>query len=152
MRTTAALGLFLLLSACGGPLPPAEEQIRKLNSDAELAVEAKDVSALRDFIADDYTDERGQDKNAMVRLAQLYLLRNKAVYVHTLMKSLVIIDEDNAAAEILAALAGQPISNAEQLFDMRADLIRFEVGYRWYGDEWRVRSLKWRRATVEDFL
>ena len=68
------------------------------------------------------------------------------------MKSLVIIDEDNAAAEILAALAGQPISNAEQLFDMRADLIRFEVGYRWYGDEWRVRSLKWRRATVEDFL
>ena len=146
------MGLVFLLAACGEPLPPAEEQIRKLNSDAELAVEAKDVSTLKDFIADDYTDERGQDKNAMVRLAQLYLLRNKAVYVHTLTKSLVIIDEDNAVAEILAALAGQPISSVDQLFDMRADLLRFEVGYRWYGGEWRVRSLNWRRATVEDFL
>jgi len=141
-----------LLAACGGPELPAEEQIRQLNSDAETAVEAKDVGTLKDFVSDDYTDERGFDKNALIRLAQLYLLRHKAVYVFTLTKSLVIIDENNAAAEILVALAGQPISSVDQLFDLRADLIQFEVGYEHDGDEWQVRSLKWRHATADDFL
>jgi len=148
----AAISAAILLAACGGPELPAEEQIRILNGEAETAVEAKDVGTLKDFIADDYSDERGYDKNAMVRIAQLYLLGHQAVYAHTLIKSLVIIDENNAAAEVLAALAGQPISSADQLFDMRADLIRFEVGYVFDGDEWRVHNLKWRRAMVEDFL
>ncbi len=148
----AAMSLALCLAACSGELPPAEEQIRKLNNDAELAVEAKDVKTLKDFVADGYMDERGHDKSALIRLVQLYLLHHKAIYVHTITRSLVIIDEDNAAAEILAAMAGQPVSNPDQLFDMRADLVRFEVSYVRDGDEWQVRNVEWRSATVEDFL
>lgn len=148
----ASLCALLALAGCGGPELPAEEQIRRLNAEAANAVEAKDVGALKDFVADDYSDENGYDRNAVIRIAQLYLLRHKAVYVYTLTKSLVIIDEDNAAAEVLAALAGQPVNSADQLFDMRADLIRFQVGYVREDDEWLVRSVDWRRATAEDFL
>lgn len=147
-----SLCAVLALAGCGGPELPAEEQIRRLNTEAENAVEAKDVGALKDFIADDYADESGYDKNAVIRIAQLYLLRHKAVYVFTLTKSLVIIDENNAAAEVLAALAGQPVNSADQLFDMRADLVRFQVGYVLEDGEWLVRSVDWRRATAEDFL
>ena len=144
--------LALSLLSCSGDTTPPEEQIRKLNSDAVIAVEAKDVGALKDFIVDGYKDERGYDKSALVRLTQLYLLGHKAVYIYTLTKSLQVIDSDNAVAEVIAAMAGQPIKNADQLFDIRADLVRFVVVYVRQDSEWKVENVRWQRATVDDFL
>ena len=144
--------LVIFLVSCGGEQGSPEEQIRKLNSDAQNAVEAKDLSVLKGFIADDYQDQHGFDKRSLVRLVQLYLLGHKVVYVYTLTRSLQIIDDNNAVAEIIAAIAGQRVKNADQLFDMRADLVRFDVSYLRQGAEWKVGNVLWQRASVEDFL
>jgi hypothetical protein len=144
--------LLLLVVSCSGETTPPEEQIRKLNSDAVVAVEAKDIAALKDFIVDRYQDEQGYDKSALVRLAQLYMLGHRAIYIYTLTRSLKIIDADNAVAEVVAAMAGQPVKTADQLFDIRADLVRFNVAYVRQGSEWKVNKVKWQRATVDDFL
>jgi hypothetical protein len=49
-------------------------------------------------------------------------------------------------------MAGQPIKNADQLFDIRADLVRFVVVYVRQDSEWKVDNVQWQRATVDDFL
>jgi hypothetical protein len=49
-------------------------------------------------------------------------------------------------------MAGQPVKTADQLFDIRADLVRFNVAYVRQGSEWKVNKVKWQRATVDDFL
>ena len=144
--------LLLSLVSCSGETTPPEEQIRKLNSDAVVAVEAKDAAALKDLIIDGYKDEHGYDKSALVRLAQLYMLGHKAIYIYTLTKSLQIVDADNAVAEVIVAMAGQPVKTADQLFDIRADLVRFIVVYVRQDSEWKVDNIQWQRATVDDFL
>ena len=139
------------LAGCSEP-PPAEEQIRQLNSAAETAAEAKDVSALKDMVAEDYRDPNGNDRTAVVRMVQFYMLRNKSIHLYTLTRSLEVLDDDNAVAEIFVAMAGEPIESADQLLRMRADLIRFDVRYARRDDEWKVIDVDWRRADVDDFL
>jgi hypothetical protein len=143
---------LLSLVSCSGETTTPEEQIHKLNKDAVIAVEAKDIAALKNFIVDGYQDERGYDKSALVRLTQLYMLGHKAIYIYPLTRSLQIVDADNAVAEVVAAMAGQPVKTADQLFDMRADLVRFNVAYVRQGSEWKVNKVQWQRATVDDFL
>jgi hypothetical protein len=144
--------LLLSLVSCSGETTPPEEQIRKLNSDAVVAVEAKDAAALKDLIIDGYKDEHGYDKSALVLLAQLYMLGHKAIYIYTLTKSLQIVDADNAMVEVIVAMAGQPVKTADQLFDIRADLVRFIVAYVRQDSEWKVDNIQWQQATVDDFL
>lgn len=151
LRAAFAVAILGLAGCPDDPTPP-EQQIRELNARAEAAAEAKDVSALKEMVAEDYRDVNGYDKRAVVRLIQLYLLRNRAVHLFTLTKSLQILDQDNAVADVLVAMAGQPVEEADQLFDIRADLIRFNVRYARDGDEWLVVGVEWRRATADDFL
>lgn len=139
------------LVSCSESTPP-EQQIRQLNQTAEEAARAKDVAALKDLIADGYRDERGYDRQAVIRLAQLSLLRNKSVHLYSITKSLQILDESNAVAEILVAMAGKPIDEPEQLLNLRAELVRFNVRYVGTGKEWKVAAVEWRRAKVDDFL
>ena len=149
----AALAVAVLgLAACPEEPTPPEQRIRELNARAEAAAEARDVAALKDMVAEDYRDVSGYDKQAVVRLVQLYLLRNRAVHLFTLTKSLQILDQDHAVADILVAMAGQPVEEVDQLFDIRADLMRFNVRYVRDDDEWRVIGVEWRRATADDFL
>lgn len=137
--------------ACGGDAKPPEQQISQLNNSAELAVETKDVSALKDMVSDNF--EAGQyNKSSIIRLVQLYLLRHRTIHLYSLTRSLQVIDEDNAVVEVLVAMAGEPIGHADQLFDLRADLMRFNVSYVRDQDEWKVVGAEWRRATVNDFL
>ena len=137
--------------ACSGEEISPEQQIAQLNSDAKLAVEAKDVSTLKDMVADDF--KSGQyDKNSIVRLVSLYLLGHKNLHLFSLTRSLQIIDQDNAKALILVALTGQPIEDADQLLDLHAEMLRFDVSYARNKDEWKVIGVEWKRATADDFL
>ena len=139
------------LIACSGDDTSPEQQIAQLNSDAKLAVEAKDVSALKDMVADDF--KSGQyDKNSIIRLVALYLLGHKNLHLFSLTRSLQIIDQDNAKAAVLVAMAGQPIENADQLIDLRAEMLRFDVNYLRNDDEWKVIGVEWKRATADDFF
>ena len=81
------------------------------------------------MLSPDYRDLNGNDRRAVVRLVQFSLFRYKSVHLFSLTKSLEILDEDNAVAEVLVAMAGKPVETAEQLFDLRADLVRFNVRY-----------------------
>lgn len=139
------------LVTCSGDETSPEQQIAQLNSDAKQAAEAKDLNTLKDMVADDF--KSGQyDKNSIIRLVALYLLGHKNLHLFALTRSLQMIDQDNAKAAILVAMAGQPIDHADQLLDLRADMLRFDVSYVRNEDEWKVIGVEWERATADDFF
>lgn len=142
----------MLMLSCGDQPLPAEQQIRGLNDAAKTAATARDVSALKDMLAEDYRDQRGNDRQSAVRLVQLYLLRNTSVHLFSVTRSLQLIDEDHAVAEIFVAMAGKPVDSAEQLLDLRADLVRFDVSYVRIDGDWKVSAVEWRRASIDDFI
>ena len=137
--------------ACSGDEQSPEQQIEQLNSNAKLAAEAKDVGVLKDMVSEDF--KSGQyDKNSIIRLVSLYLLGYKNLHLFSLTRSLQVIDEDSANAEVLVAMAGKPIADTDQLSDLRAEMLRFNVSYVRNEDEWQVISVDWKQATIDDFL
>ncbi len=143
--------MLLILLACSKDVTPPEQLILQLNRDAEAAAEAKDLGALKDMVADDFKSDH-LDKNAILRLVQLYMLGHKSIHLFSLTRSVQIVNEESAVAEIVVAMAGKPIERADQLFDLSADLLHFAVTYARRDDEWAVMGVKWRRAEVDDFL
>ena len=139
------------LIACSGDETSPEQQIAQLNSDAKQAAEAKDVGVLKDMVAEGF--KSGQyDKNTIMRLVTLYLLGHKNLHLFPLTRSLQIIDQNNATVVILVAIANQPIERADQLMDLRADMLRFNVSYVLVEEEWKVIGVEWKRAKADDFL
>ena len=137
--------------ACSSDATSPEQRIQELNSEAEAAAEAKDISILKDMVAENFKQDH-LDKSSIIRLVQMYMFRHKSIHILSLTKSLQIVDEDNAIAEILVAMAGKPVEHADQLFDLRADLLRFDVAYARFDDQWKVVGVTWKQAQVEDFL
>lgn len=150
-RGWAGAALLGLLVACGGPETPPEAQIRDLVARAEQAAESHDLSVFKEAVADDYQDNHGYGRQAVLRLIQGMLLRNRQIHLLSLVRDLQV-QEDAAQVRVLVAMAGRPIDSAEALLNMRADLMRFDAELTRDGDQWRVRSVDWARAEVADFL
>ena len=54
---------------------------------------------------------------------------------------------------MFVAMAGGPITNAEELLLIRADLYRFDIAFADEGDnDWKVIGADWRRAERSDFI
>jgi len=103
-------------------------------------------------VSDAYADARGNDKADVVRIAAFHLLRNQAVYTLSRIQTIDTSEPGKAAVEMLVALAGSPIDDAEALLRVKADLYRFEVALR--EEEpgtWRVTASSWQPATLADF-
>ena len=144
--------LALCLLSCGTESGSPEQRIRMLNEAAKTATQDRDAGALKSLIAADYRDDRGNDKNSLVRLIQFYFLGHKSIYVYTITESIDITGPAQATAVVLVAMAGQPVNSAQELFDIRADMLRFDVSYVFQDDEWQVGNVEWQRAGVDDFL
>lgn len=150
-RLAGAATLALMLVACGGPAEAPETRIRSLVSQVEAAAEAHDLSVFKDHIASGYQDNRGYNRQTVLRLVQAMLLRNQAIHLLTLVRSLEV-DADTADTRVLVAMAGRPIKSAQALLDMRVDLMRFDVQLVREDGDWLVRTVDWDHAQASDFL
>jgi len=147
----AAVATVLLLAACGEPPAAPEARLRALIEAAEQAAEDHEISLFRQVVADDYQDQRGLDRQTMLRMVQGALLRNRQIHLLTLVRD-IDVEQARARATVLVAMAGQPIESTEALLNVRADLMRFEVEFVPQGGDWLVSAVGWRRAEVKDFL
>jgi len=142
---------MLMLAACGGPPDSPEARIRALIEDIEQAAESHEISVFRDVVADDYRDERGLDRQTVLRIVQGVLIRNQRIHLLSLARN-IDVQGGEARAVVMVAMAGQPIESTEALLNVRADLMRFDVDFARRGDQWLVTAVQWRRAEVNDFL
>ncbi len=120
---------------------------------AETAAEARDAASLSKLVDDAYRDEYGYDRRAVVNIARAYMLRNQQIHLFTVIKSVDLVQPGRARAEVLVAMTGRPVDRADQLVDLRAELMRFQVELNDDGEgRWRVTGASWRRAELTDFL
>ena len=152
VRTQACISFILLTITvcCGSPSP--EEQIRTTIGEAAEAAESRDLAALRNLIADTYSDDNGRDKPTVAALVALYLRQNDPVFVFTRIREIEMVSEGSGTAVVLLATAGSPIESAGDLRDLQADLNRLEIELARDGSRWQVTSAKWQPASLADFL
>lgn len=142
----------LALFACSSEPDSPEIAVRATLAAIEAAAGERDVDGVRARISDAYRDARGNDKAAVVQVAAFHLLRNQAVYTFSRIQSIDTSVPGSAQAEVLVALAGKPISDAEALLTVNADLYRFDVQLREEEPgSWRVTASSWQPATLADF-
>jgi hypothetical protein len=128
------------LPACAAEPDSPEAQVRALLQRAEAAAEEKDVGALKQMVSESYSDDRGQDRQAIAGLLTFYFLRNQSIYLLTRVGKIEFPEPTRARTTVLVAMAGTPIPDIEELARIRADL------------DWRVTRAAWRRARADDFL
>lgn len=147
-----ALALILALTACGGPPESPETEIRALVAKAQTAAEERNARELRSLIAEDYIDAHGHDHKAIERLIRLHVFRNQSIHVLTRIQTIEFPEPERALVIVMAALAGRPVTSADELAGLNADLYRFNLELIRQGrDDWLVKHAAWERAQLTDF-
>ena len=155
MRSLSALlvaPLVLLLAGCGGEETP-EERIRGYIDRVEESAEARSWRSFEDYVMDDYDDDRGLSKEEVLAIIQRYILANRSIHILKRVVSVEIGDPGTAHAVVYTAMAGQPVSSAQDLAGVNADFYRFEIELR-AGEDGVYRTSRgdWRPVAPQQFL
>lgn len=149
----SVLAGYLAMSACGDEAQDPASQVRALIGTAETAAEQRDYSTLEAMLADGYTDDQGYDRQGISRLLRLTLMRNRTLHVLSVVRDLHVVDPETVRATVLVAVAARPLDAVEQLLDLRAELLHFDVRFvSADGSRWQVDQAAWRPASAAEFL
>jgi hypothetical protein len=151
---------FLLLAAlllgalsCSPKAGTPEEQILSLLQRAEAAAEEKDLSLLKKMISEGYSDDIGNDRQAVLAMVRYHFLRYEAVHLLTRAGDVHFPTPTVAEVTVYAAMAGEPIPSTTDLAALRGDLYRFDLTFE--SDEpasWLLVHAGWRRARAADLF
>ncbi len=139
----ALLVVGLLGPACGGP--SEEARIREVIETAAARAEKRDVEGLKGFLAADYEDGKGRDREATARLVAGYLQRYRGVVVHVLGARVGEIGPDGRASiEFEIALSHGAAEMLRRLIRWSGETYRLEAELRKddRGD-WRLVYADW---------
>lgn len=152
MRGRTVWVLLLVLAGCGGPESDPEKAVRDLIQRAELAAEKRDAETLKDMVGDDYRDDRGWTRRQMAAFVHSILLRRRQINLFTVIREIDVIEPTQARAVVLVAMSGRPVTDTQELAELRASLWRLEVWFKNRDGEWPVVRVEWRRARLNEFL
>jgi hypothetical protein len=144
--------LLLALAACGGQPESPETEIQTFVAQAQAAAEARNARDLRALIAEDYVDAKGNDHKAIENLIRLHIFRNQSIHVLTRIRAIEFPEPERALVIVMAALAGRPVANIDELAGLNANVYRFDLELIRRGkDDWQVRHAAWEPASLADF-
>lgn len=138
--------------ACSSPPQSAEAQIRALLAEMEVAAEEKDLRPLKAVVSEQYADESGNDRQAIVRLLTYHFLRNQSIHLLTRVAAIELPEPDRASVIVYVAMAGRPIPDVDAMTQLRANLYRFDFALEDVEKRWQVKRAAWRPAEARDFL
>ncbi len=141
-RGAAAAVLLLLawLTGCGEPAQTPEAEIRELIRQTAEAAGEGELRPVADVLHPAYRDARGNDRDAIVGMLRLYLLRSDKLFVLPDIEAIEVHGSDSARVTLAARLAA---ANTGRL-SLETGLYRFELDLV-REDQWRVLSARWAR-------
>lgn len=128
-----------LVAACGSGTTP-EDEIRALIETAETAAEARDASALRELIADDYRDGGGRGADDIRRYLHGYLIAHQSIRLITRIDAIELEGREVAHAQVTVGMLGR---ESDSNWDLAADIQRFDLRLAREDGEWRVTRAGW---------
>jgi hypothetical protein len=151
LRVSLALLAAAGLLSCGESSSP-EDELRTLVAEGVRAAEEGDLDALVELVAEDYADDRGNDRRAL-RLTVGYYLRSYGT-LHLLHRvtGVEIEAEGESRIAFAVAMAARPIGGAGDLAELEADLMRVELRAARREGDWKVVWARWEPGSPGDFL
>jgi hypothetical protein len=143
VHAAAAVTVAVVLGACANGSTP-EQQVRAQLAAAQRHAEARDLSALLNLVAEEYSDARGQTKAELRDFLRALFILNQSLHL------LVRIDSVSFPADELARVAARVgmlrtrAGDAED-WDLAAEIIELDLEMLNEGGEWRVLHSRWRR-------
>ena len=119
--------------------------------EAEIAAEDRQVGDLARLISEQYGDEHGNNKDELVRMLRLQMIRNQVIYLMVRTGDIDLHDETSASATVRVAMAGGPLEKFEDLARLGAELYRFDLELLKESGKWRIIRATWGRALGKDF-
>ena len=104
---------------------------------AESAAEARDASALRDLVADDYADANGRGAADVRNFLHAWLIAHPSVNLVTRIDSIELEGTELARVRVTVGMLGRE-ATGESDWDLAADVERLDLRLAREGDEWRV--------------
>jgi hypothetical protein len=133
----ALCAALLVLAACSRPAP--EQALRDTVAQMQSAIEARDVGALDEYVAEDFIGPEGMDRKDVRRMAQLAFLRNRDIG-STLGPLQVVVQDEHATVRFSAALTG----GSGTLLPDSAQVYEVSTGWRMRDDGWELVSADWK--------
>jgi hypothetical protein len=141
----------LLLAACRRKRRSPEERVRALVSNLEAAVEGKDLGPVKAALSKDYRGEDGGDRGTVIATLQMTFLRYPAIHLLVRVGAVEVPAPGRVRAEILVAMASMPVTRADELPRVNAELYEFTVTFAEDGDQLQVVEAKWAPTRLEGF-
>ncbi len=113
--------------------------MRALAHEAVAAAEARDASALKGLVADDYADSRDRDAGDIRALLHAWLVAHPSVNLLTRVDSIELEGTELARVEVTVGLLGRE-AKGESDWGLAADVERLELRLASDGGDWRVVS------------
>ncbi len=152
-RCALLAALSVALVGCSKkPADPAAE-IEKLIGEIEVAVEEGDIDAVEERLSDAYSDPKGNDEKALLRMLQFQLLRQRSIHVLSQIDEITVEPGGREGRAVVMAAAGSaPMAGLEALANVRADIFELRMTLTKPDDDWQIVSVIWKRAGAGDFL
>ena len=135
-RFSLLIACVFFISACGNSDSP-ETQIRRAIDAMENAAEARDVGDLMEFVADDFRDQYGQDRDQLRQYLMGYFIANQSIHLLTRIDGLEIPGPEEALVRMTIGMVGCE-ADAANAWNLAADVQDFEITLRKEDDDWKV--------------
>jgi len=155
-RGLAALGLLVALGILGSAAcrPAGDEAlIREMVKKLVEAAGDRDTGRVLTFLAEDYEDFAGRNKDATRNMIQSNFDRYRGLSVHTLSLSVEELSPGEAAVVGLDVVLTNVVAEVfTRLADASLDLYRFRLDLRRDVSGWRVAAAAWEEIGAADLL
>ncbi len=136
--------ITLASAGCGSDASP-EAQIRALIKDMASHAEDESIRPLAAAISDSYYDLRGNDKQAVVNIMRVFMLRTDKVVIFADTDNVTMLTPTLAEAKVRVRFAG---ANLER-FGLRTSVYGFVLELQQVGSDWQIVSARWAEGDAQ---
>ena len=131
-----ALAALLAFAGCGAPGTP-EDEVRAFVDAAESAAEARDASALKDLVADDYQDRQGRTAGDVRNFLHAWLVAHPSVNLLTRIDRIELEGTELARFEVTVGLLGREVKGDSD-WSLAFEVERLDIRLAREDGEWKV--------------
>jgi hypothetical protein len=114
-------------------------------------IEKKDAAGLIGFLADDYRDFAGRDRQQTAEMLQEYFSNFRGIVVHVLASRIAIEDTRNAAVGTDVSLSSGTAQAFRKMIRFSGENYRYQCRLRKNG-RWLISEAKWEYVAVESLF